>query len=122
MGSQMVTMGFAMAPMLSLKVLTNFRLSLVTGYEQILTNFNKKQTYWRRRTRSSSRTAWRLLKRGSDLLLLKLNLLLVEFSPFQSVVFYISQFSSLRENALSIILLSRTYCRVVAWLYCKKVH
>ena len=35
-------LGLAMARMLSLKVLTNFRLSLVTSYEGILTNFNKK--------------------------------------------------------------------------------
>ena len=44
-GFQMVRiarLGLAMAPTLSLKVLTNFRLSLVTSYEQILTNFNKK--------------------------------------------------------------------------------
>ena len=45
-GFQMVRMarlGLAMAPMLSLKVLANFRLiSLVTSYEGIFTNFNKK--------------------------------------------------------------------------------
>ena len=39
---RMVRLGLAMASMLSLKVLTNFRLSLVTSYERILTNFNKK--------------------------------------------------------------------------------
>ena len=39
---RMARLGLAMAPTLSLKVLTNFRLSLVTSYEQILTNFNKK--------------------------------------------------------------------------------
>ena len=37
---RMARLGLAMAPMLSLKVLTNFRLSLVTSYERILTNFN----------------------------------------------------------------------------------
>ena len=45
-GFKMVSMaklGLAMAPMLSLKVLANFRLiSLVTSYEGIFTNFNKK--------------------------------------------------------------------------------
>ena len=39
---RMARLGLAMAPTLSLKVLTNFRLSLVTSYERILTNFNKK--------------------------------------------------------------------------------
>ena len=39
---RLARLGLAMAPTLSLKVLTNFRLSLVTSYEQILTNFNKK--------------------------------------------------------------------------------
>ena len=44
-GFQMVRtarLGLAMAPTLSLKVLTNFRLSMVTSYERISTNFNKK--------------------------------------------------------------------------------
>ena len=35
-------LGLAMALVLPLKVLNNFRLSLVTGYEPILTNLNKK--------------------------------------------------------------------------------
>ena len=39
----MARLGLAMAPTLSLKVLANFRSSLVTSYERILTNFNKKQ-------------------------------------------------------------------------------
>jgi len=39
---RLARLGLAMAPTLSLKVLTNFRLSLVTSYERILTNFNKK--------------------------------------------------------------------------------
>ena len=39
---RMARLGLAMAPTLSLKVLTNFRLGLVTSYERILTNFNKK--------------------------------------------------------------------------------
>ena len=39
---RMARLGLAMAPKLSLKVLTNFRLSLVTSYERILTNFNQK--------------------------------------------------------------------------------
>ena len=39
---RMARLGLAMAPTLSLKVLTNFRLSLVTSYERILMNFNKK--------------------------------------------------------------------------------
>ena len=34
--------GLAVIPMLALKVLTNFWLGLVTGYEPILTNSNKK--------------------------------------------------------------------------------
>jgi len=41
---RMARLGLAMAPTLSLKVLTNFRLGLVTSYERILTNFNKKYT------------------------------------------------------------------------------
>ena len=40
---RMARLGLAMAPTLSLKVLTNFRLSLVTSYERILTNFNKSK-------------------------------------------------------------------------------
>ena len=39
---RMARLGLAMALTLPLKVLTNFKLSLVTGYEPILTNFNKK--------------------------------------------------------------------------------
>ena len=34
---RMARLGLAMAPTLSLKVLTNFRLSLVTSYERIST-------------------------------------------------------------------------------------
>ena len=44
-GFQMVRMarfGLVMAPTLSLKVLTNFRVALSTDYEPILMNFNKK--------------------------------------------------------------------------------
>ena len=44
-GCQMVRvsrLGLAMAPTVSLKVLTNFRLRLVASCEQILTNFNQK--------------------------------------------------------------------------------
>ena len=40
---RMARLGLAMAPKLSLKVLTNFKLGLVTSYEQILTNFNKSK-------------------------------------------------------------------------------
>ena len=59
---RMAKSGLAVAPTLALKVLINFGLGLVTGYEQILTNFNKKVKHWRRRrrrrrTRSSSRLA-----------------------------------------------------------------
>ena len=39
---RMARLGLAMAPTLALKVLTNFRLHLVSSYERILTNFNKK--------------------------------------------------------------------------------
>ena len=39
---RMARLGLAMAPTLSLKVLTNFRLSLVTSNERILMNFNQK--------------------------------------------------------------------------------
>ena len=39
---RMARLGLTMVPTLSLKVLTNFRVSLVTSYEPILTNFNKK--------------------------------------------------------------------------------
>ena len=39
---RMAKSGLAVAPTLALKVLINFGLGLVTGYEQILTNFNKK--------------------------------------------------------------------------------
>ena len=38
---RMARLGLAMAPMLSLKVLTNFRLAKPTSYERILTNFNE---------------------------------------------------------------------------------
>ena len=44
-GFQMVRMaksGLAAIPTWALKVLTNFGIGLVTGHEQILTNFNKK--------------------------------------------------------------------------------
>ena len=40
---RMAKSGLAVAPTLALKVLINFGLGLVTGYEQILTNFNKKK-------------------------------------------------------------------------------
>ena len=40
---RMARLGLAMAPTLSLKVLTNFRLAKPTIYERILTNFNKKK-------------------------------------------------------------------------------
>ena len=38
----MARLGLVMAPTLSLMVLTNFRLRLVTSYERILMNFNKE--------------------------------------------------------------------------------
>ena len=75
-GFQMVTMArlwLAMAPTLSLKVLTTFRLALQTRSWTKMNEFQQKVNNWRwwwwwwwwrrwRWTRSSSRTAWRLLK------------------------------------------------------------
>ena len=39
---RMARIGLAMAPTLSLKVLTNFRLSVVTSYERILSKYQQK--------------------------------------------------------------------------------
>ena len=41
---RMARLGLAMAPMMSLKVLTNFKLSLVTSYERILHILTKIKT------------------------------------------------------------------------------
>ena len=52
---RMARLGLAMAPMLSQKVLANFRLGLVTCYERILMNFNKKVNHMEKKEEMASK-------------------------------------------------------------------